>query len=540
MIPVSSQYKTAIAATTRQCKAKVLFHLCDVDAAEDATVTATGEVSGLSRKAQITDTLTDMCGKLATLETDYWLLDGTFVLPPADTEADYQVGWWSEALSWDDGTFTSDDPFIFAHFGDFFSPDISAPQTVTLTCTKDHSCIGFSIYFDELANEYAKDFVIVAYDSSDNVLHTETVTGNTSAKYSVEETITGLRKVTITITKISSGHRRARITEVSIGVIYEYDGDTLIKVDVLEEMDPINNEVSSNETKFTIENQDKRFNLLNPTGVYLSLEKRQKVVPYLGVVKDDLTTEYAPMGVYYLSEWQSDEGTLTATFTANDLLGVISQDEYVGDTYAAETLYAIAVEILGLAGVDASKYEVDTALQAITTSGTLAAMPYREALQKIAIAGCAVLYCDRSGKIIIEQIGTTALSETIDYDNMYAAPLIKLDKLINTIYVKSGATTYTYTDPTKPTDEQVLSVEIDNALVGSQAQADVVGIWILAELKKRYLYEVNWRMDPSLTVGDIVTIEDDFSADKTARLTRQEFNFSGYLTGKTEARGDGT
>jgi len=246
VIPVSSQFKAAITATSRQCKAKVLFHLCDVDAAEDATVTATGEAA-ISHKAQIANTMTDMCGKLATLEEDYWLLDGTFVLPPESTETDYEVGWWSDAQSGGGGTF-------------------AVPQVVTLQFTKDHDCIGFSIYFDELSDEYAVDFTVIAYDSADGVLHTETVTGNTSAKWSVEQDVAALRKIVITITKWKAANRRARITEVSIGVIYEYDGDTLIKVDVLEELDTINNEVTSNETKFTIENQDKRFDIMNTTG----------------------------------------------------------------------------------------------------------------------------------------------------------------------------------------------------------------------------------------------------------------------------------
>ena len=270
------------------------------------------------------------------------------------------------------------------------------------------------------------------------------------------------------------------------------------------------------------------------------LQKLQTVVPYLGVVKTDGSTEYVGMGVYYLDEWQSDEGALTASFTAHDLLNVISRDEYAGDTFVAETLYAIAVEILTAAGVRSVDHNVDTALQGISTSGTLEKMSYREALQKIAIAGMAVLYCSREGKIIIEQIGTDALSETIGLDNMYASPLIKLDSLVNTIYIKSGDTTYTYTDPTKTSDEQVLSIEIDNPLIDTSGKADVVAAWIMAEYKKRFLYEVNWRMDPSFVVGDIVTIEDDFSADKTARITRQEFTFDGFLTGKTNGRGGGT
>ena len=520
MIPVTEQFKAAIGAASRQTKAKVLFRLVDVDAAEDTTVTATSEAI-ISKKSQITNAIMDMTGKLATLETDYWKLDGTFVLPPTVEEAGYEVGWWSDALSGPEGTFP-------------------VPQVVTLQFTKDHSSIGFTIYFDALTDEYAADFIIDVYDSLDVLLHSEMVTGNILVRYILEHTIENYRKVVITITKWKLPNRRARIVEVSMGVIYEYTGNELISVNVLEEVDTINNEVSSNETKFTIENQDKRFNIMNPTGAYPALQKLQTVVPYLGVVKTDGSTEYVGMGVYYLDEWQSDEGALTASFTAHDLLNVISRDEYAGDTFVAETLYAIAVEILTAAGVRSVDHNVDTALQGISTSGTLEKMSYREALQKIAIAGMAVLYCSREGKIIIEQIGTDALSETIGLDNMYASPLIKLDSLVNTIYIKSGDTTYTYTDPTKTSDEQVLSIEIDNPLIDTSGKADVVAAWIMAEYKKRFLYEVNWRMDPSFTVGDIVTIEDDFSADKTARITRQEFTFTGYLTGKTNGKGGGT
>ncbi|UWG96776.1 hypothetical protein LPY66_18145 [Dehalobacter sp. DCM] len=520
MQTVSTQFMTAIAAASRQTTAKVLFHLVDVDAAPDATITVTGEAS-ISKKEQLTNSLTDMTAKLATLENDYWSLDGSFVLPPESTETGYEVGWWSSELSGVGGAF-------------------STPQVLTLQFSKDHSVIGFSIYFDVLADEYASDFTIVAYDSLNAVIDTQTITGNTTAKYIIEHTISNFRKVVITITKWKSANRRARVAEVGLGVIYEYDGDTLIKANILEELDPVNTEVTGNEIKFTIENADKRFNLLNPTGVYPALQKLQKVFPYLGVITGGTSSEYAQMGVYYLDEWQSDEGALTATFTAHDLLYVLAQSEYAGDTYVTETLYNIAVEILTAAGLAADYYEVDTALQSITTSGSLAKMNYREALQNIAIAGMAALYCNRQGKIIIKQLGSLSLTETIDFDNMYSSPKISLDKLVNTIKITSGESTYTYTDPLKDSDDQVVTIEIENTVISDATMAQNVSIWVLAELKKRFLYEINWRMNPAYEVGDILTIEDDFSEDKTARLTKQEFTYEGYLAGKTNARGAGT
>ena len=60
---------------------------------------------------------------------------------------------------------------------------------------------------------------------------------------------------------------------------------------------------------------------------------------------------------------------------------------------------------------------------------------------------------------------------------------------------------------------------------------------ILAESKKRNLYDINWRQDPSLEAGDLVTIEDDYGLNYTARLTEQSFEFTGALSGGSKAKG---
>lgn len=516
MIPVSDAFKTAIYGTSRKTLGKVVFDILDVTANTDATPTVTSEAS-ISQKSQLFNGIREMSGKYATFENDYWLLDGSFSLPPKSTETTYEAGWWSSALSGADGTF-------------------STPQVITVDFTQDHSSIGLTITFDTLTNEYAKDFTILVKDSLGNVIHTEIVVGNTLAKYVLEENLVNYRQVIITITKWVNPYRRARITEIDFGIVEEYTGDELVKIDVLEEIDTVNNNLTSNEFRFTIDNQDKRFNILNPTGIYPYLQRKQKIYPYIGVEKADTLVEYVPLGIYYLDEWKSDEGTLTASFTSRDILDILAQDDFAGATYTSKTLKFIAEAIITAAGI--TDYVVDIALASITVTANIEKMTYREALQLVGIAGMAVVYSDRYGVIQIKQLSNVASAEVIDFDNVYNAPIIKLDKLINTVYVvKADKTTYTHTDPNKLSTDPILSIKVENSLITTDAHALSVATWLLSEYNKRFLTEINWRQNPALECGDIVLVENEFGSNKEMRITKNEFSFSGALSGKTSGRG---
>lgn len=595
MISVSQQYKDSVYSPSRATDAKIIFQIVDVTAQSDATPTVTGEAS-ISKKIQTVNGSTELSAKYATFEQNYWKLDGSFVLPPKATETGYEVGWWSSDLCGADGTFT-------------------IAQIITMQFTINHSSIGLSIMFDTLANEYASEFTITVYDSGNAVIYTQSIIGNVLSKYILQQSLSNYRKIVITITKWVNGYRRARVSEISFGIVEEHTGTEIVSETVFEDMDTLSNQVSSNELKFSLDNQDKRFNLINPSGVYPYLQRKQKLLPYIGVEKSNTAVEYIPMGVFYLNEWQSDEGTLTASFTARDMLDILSQTIYRKGKYQTRSLYNLAIDVLTDAGV--TDYTVDVALQAINCTGYIPLVTYRDALQMIALAGMAVVYCDRYGNVTIKQLSNMASAETISFDNVYSSPLIKLDTLINTvdinvnIYNAQGTATeiyrgivtingtidmwieYTSTpcqtvsatvtggtlntatyygnaallnitaagsvtivatgtvldksnsvyelkDSTAPAGEQSLPVKVDNPLIGSNAIASNVATWILAEYKKRFLYDINWRMNPAYECGDIVTVQDEFSANKTMRITKQEFTFAGYLGGKTNGKGGGT
>jgi hypothetical protein len=595
MLPVTSQYASAVYAASRRTAAKVIFQIVDITAAADATPTVTGE-AGISKKEQMIDYVTDLSAKYATYEDDYWILDGSFVLPPKVTETDYQVGWWSAALSGADGSF-------------------STPQVITIQFTQDHSSYGITIVFDTLTNEYATNFDVSFYNSADEVMNPSMSFVNDAPTVVEPMPFENYRKIVIVINKWVKPYRRARVTEVGFGIIQSYDGTDIINVNVLEEIDPLSNQVSSDEVKFVLNNKDKAFNILNPDGIYPYLQRRQKIEPLIGIQRPDTSFEYVPMGTFYLTEWRSDQGALTASFIGRDILDVISENLYRKGVYQSRTLYNLALDVLADAGI--TDYSVDAALQSITAVGCVPIASHREILQLIANAGMAVVYSDRHGTLTIKQLSLTPLAETIALHDMFASPQIKLDKLVNVVEVNvnkynaqaapsevykgtiaingtvdvwieyskgpcqsvssvvtggtvnsetyygnaallnitaagnvtitstgtildTASTIYRLADPAAPAGELSLSVKVNNPLITDNVMADNVADWILAEYQKRFLYEVNWRGNPALECGDIVTVEDDFSENKTAMITKQNFNFAGYLESRPiNGRGGG-
>lgn len=515
MQSVSNQFKQAVYAPARRTDARVIFDISDVDAYEDATVEVTSEAE-ISRKDQLHN-LVMQRPAYATFEPNYWKLDGSFVLPPKPDEEGHEVGWYSDAFSDENG-------------------DFNPPQVMDFTFTKPHSSIGLTISFDEPAGEYAVDFDIAAYDENDNLIKDIQVRGNNRTRPVIEEGIATYQRIVVTLLKWSKPHRRAKVNEVSFGVVRIYAGENLIKMNVLEQVDTTSATVPADELKFTVDNSSREFNILNPEGSYVFLQQRQSARAEIGVEIHPGVFEYVNMGTYYLYDWQSDEGALTTTFTARDLIDFIPDIEIEDETGTSTNLYNLAESILTLAGVE--KYELDPVLQTINTQGAYSRVNYRALLQMIAIAGCCVMHADRNDVFRIERITETSPVDLIDFDNIYREPKINLEKLVTRVevaYYNGIDPVGTYTATSSISGGSTLKVE--NSLINSQQHAQEVAEWLLSESMKRALYDITWRQNPALEALDIVTVEDAYGANKPSRIISNEFEFAGYLSGKTKTKG---
>lgn len=396
MLEVSKRFKKAIYSPSRKCKAKIRFEILDVDAFKDSSSSVSDE-SIISRKNQLTNKIREKTNNYLSLEKDYVKLDSSFVIPPLLGELpDEELGWWSNNLCDENGIFTIN-------------------PTVEFTFTKEHSSGGLTLYFDINSDEYATDFDIEVFNSADEIIAQTSIIGNNLSTYVYMEPLTNYKRILITLKKWSKGYRRAKMVEVDFGVIREYEDDKLIKLNVLQEIDLISSKLPASEFKFTVDNSNRDFNILNPEGFYAYLQEGQECFVDIGVELEEGLEEYeyVQVGKYYLKKSQSDEGTLTATFTARDIIDILSNVETENTVSNLTTLYDLAENFMLSNGID--KYVISNNLKEISTKGLYKKMSNRNLLQLIAIAGMCVVYTDNLGVLHLRQLlGVEDVIESVD------------------------------------------------------------------------------------------------------------------------------
>ena len=521
MIKVSNEYKEAIYAPTRMTKGRVTFDISDVTARGDISDISTTTESIISNKQQLINQKREQSINIATWEPNRFKLDGSFSFADDNMANNGELGFASDNLCGENGIFQLE-------------------PTLTFTFNDIHSSMGITLTFDVFNDEYATDFTINAYDELNNLILSKDVIDNDKPQVAIIGQFYQYSKIEVIIKKWSKPFRRCRVAEVDFGVVRVYTDDNLIKMDLIEEMDIATKTLPSSELRFTVYNENREFNILNPDGFYKFLQERQQVIPEIGVVVGP-TTEYVELGKYYLMDWTSDEGSLTATFTARNIIDIMSSYDYENLAPKSNySLYQMAVDIFNICQV--TNYEIDPALQNIMTNGLIKKTNCRNALQMIVIASMCNVYVDRDSKLIIKQsplvLGDSV--DTIDIDNMYKEPKIELAKIVKSVSVSyysdlENKGNYVEENPEVKEGEN-LKVD-NNTLINTLEQATNVAKWILQQMNYRAIYTANWRGNPAHELNDVVIIEDAYNQNIKSIITKIDMTYQGYLESKTETRG---
>jgi hypothetical protein len=467
---------------------------------------------------QTDDNLRENSLKLITWEQNRTLLNGTFTFV-SDSSAEWgHVGWVSDALSDNDGNF-------------------STPQTVQFSYGTTHTSAGVTVTFDTVLNEYAVDFTVTVYNASNTIIHQQAYTGNTAAQVLMLVGLPNFKRIHVSIAKWSHGNHRARLAEIDVGALLVYENDKLIRFSSTEELDPISASLVIPEFEFSIDNTTKEFDMFNPSGIYVSLEQRQQIVPELGLELEN-RIEWIPLGVFLLSEWRSDAGSMTATFRGRSKLDLLDSSFYERLTAATGmTLKSLMESILNGAGV--TGYTVDAALQSISTTGISERRTAREALQLAAMAGCATIRVTRDNVLRIETTRSNVSVNTISFDEMLQEPQIELQRPTQTV------TVYYYNGLTEAGQATVTAAGIEsgdlvavekNTFITTSARAQAVAQWVLDRRQERKKITVNHRGNPALELYDLAQFENRYITGVGSYLTKIEMSYEGYLQSRTEGR----
>lgn len=496
-------------ADERRIKLEASFELIDVDASVLATSRAsTGAF--FSVLSQTHDKIPYMSKKLATVEPDEWKLDGSYSLVKESKDND-EVGYWSQYIGDEDGNTYARVVYNF-----------ETPQTSR----------GVTVVFDDRTDNFAVDFKVIAYDGNGNEIASVEITDNDSYTVSADMLSEDYKRLDIVITKVNKPQHRIRIVEVTFGYLRAFSSDDIVSVTVDYETTIDAVTLPSNRLSLTIDNTDRRYNIINPTGIYRYLQKGQGLNASVLI-----NGERVSFGRFYFESAKSDDNSMTVTITAYDkmypLTGLTINVGASGTWTLKQAVDAI-IKATGMSiAVDMPNELGSRVIGKPIPPNTSA----RDALRLASQAARCVCYFDRLDMLkFVEPVITEAV-DSLDNDRMSLLPTITDTGLINSVEIESrddyveDPVDVLYTAQDIAEDEEERKLAITNPLVISNETAE----WLLRMSKYRIEYEIQERGNPARELIDIVNIADVYGENKNGITVRQSFTGGKGLTGRVRA-----
>ena len=309
--------------------------------------------------------------KIAYLEKDYFLLDGTFIFP--DANGSYDVGWESASIADINGNINDYIEYAFNNLHDSYGIQITFPS------------------------ECAADTFTIEYFNGDSLVGANTVTSNTAENYANYDVRMQWDRVRITFTKVNP-QQRARLLRIVFGINELYDEDMLISVSASRTTDLTGDYDDSGEFTFQYFN-DGRFNVQSINDLPIGMQEGLKVVIY---IRKKGSNEYVTFGNYYSESTNVEENGNVITVRGYDELYSLGESTYRnGIVYTGgRSLYDWAQEVAADAGIVLT---IDDAFKDIISTGYITEVPHREALRLIAEAGNGILVVDANGNIALKK-----------------------------------------------------------------------------------------------------------------------------------------
>ena len=491
MIPTSDTYRPFPAL--RRVGVGVKFGLVDLTAKPGASFSVS-EKGALPFGGRTINNVYSPGGKYASLEPNIWRLDSTFDILPDDAAA-VETGWWTDTYSGEDGTFAAP-PWI--------RYDFAAPV----------STIGWSLFFDDKAGQYATAVRATSYDASGAEMDVFEFSCESAVAY-IQHELEGYSAVKFEFLSTSEPFRRVRLAEVDFGLAEVWDADRVGSVSLTAGADILAASFPAREVRFTFDNSDMVFDLFDPEGLYVYLRDGQEVEVSLVIGGESVY-----MGAFSFTSASVESTPITPTIQADDIVLRLDGELYGPGNDGITTLSAAVSAVLGDTSVPL--FYADGVADRAVRNSVPENTTKREALRMLAQAAMVSVFTDRYGTIrfvpldVGEPVGELTPDELYDYTGISISPPVDRVELTSAP-IEGDKAVYTAGD-----GKQVSS--FSNPCVAPSAGADVAA-WLLAGSNRRKRYSVRNRCDPAVDIGDTIRIHDIYKRAGAAVVTSYEITF---------------
>lgn len=488
-------------APSRRVGIDITFRLIDTQAAADAAPSSSGG-EAFSDLALLLPGTAQSPGKVMTMEDGLVVTDGTWSPMPDNAV----VPWWSTALSDENGQFDT-------------------PPTLTMALSSPASSVGFSLTFDEPAGCWPAQVRLTAYLGEEQLeRQTFDVSGPLLA---ADMPVDGYDRVVAEFLSTPVPYRRIKLYAFLFGIIQRFDPDTIVTATFSSGCSAACESIPSAELVFTFDNQAKRYNMINPKGIYKYLQDGQVIETGISI-----DGERAETGRFYFTRSEGQDGALTARITANDRVLSWDGETWEGGESGSWTLGAALRAVLG----EDTAFSFGAGLESRTVGKAVpSGTTKRETVRLLCQAARCTCWVDRAGVVTCRALEIAAAGvATLDGDNLYDWDGVEVSERVDsvTLTVKDE---FAGTETVYTAGSGVNPKRISNpCAVEGQAVAD----WLLAVFARRLNYDVKERGDPAVVTGDTITIYNAYQEAGRAVITGQTLTYNGGLSARTEALGE--
>lgn len=509
MIDATAAYREAVTAVTRRTKLRIVVDISDPDMV--FTGVAASDQAAVSVPGQLADRVFDL-KRYATLERNRWLLDGSFAIFQDDHSAGGdEIGGVGETLGGDGGEYSSP-----AWFELQFS-NVSVLQVCAVWFSGDEAD-GRPVDFTVEVRQGGTAFYSQSF--TDNREDHVTLTGFT---------VYNPDAIRVTVTKWSVPHRRFRLAEIIPGAYERWDDSKVTDCSVDMTADPSCVTLPYGTAALTIDNTDRMFEPRNKNGIFQSLQERQSVELYIGVLTGG-DYEYKSLGRFYQFNggWRTSDNGMTIRWSLVDILGLLADREFIPPEVLPSTVEGWVQAVLSMLGPNfTGLYTIDSAF-----SGTALAAD-REAVTGIKCGDLVRYICMACGAWPRAEAATGRLAveplweqgNRMDLDNMEVYPTIQANEDVAQIVftlADAEGTQYVVSGNSMAASK---SVSVNNPFISNTAQALTAAKNIVTHYGGN-VYRTSGRGDPTTEIGDVVTLELDESSATTGRVLSQTFSYS--------------
>ena len=532
---------------------------------------------------------------IATLELNYWDLDGSFVIME---DGGTEPGYVSIDMADENGDIQAS-----LTWNCYSTTYLMPPWTLVFdNRAKEWPRVGYVVIYQRVENESGQAAGVTTMDSISVSRLTDPVMTQNRIPVPVNVVQIGANKVL--------PYHRFRVNSFLFGISLHFSGDDLINTHQEHDVDPLSRRLPQESLEFTVIDLKHRFDPENPAGMYEYIYTRSSVSIAFGYELPNGTTEWLAPDRYVLNARPVfDNGRVT--FKASGLIASLT-GTYYKDVVGTKDLKTMAENVLQDAAdqgyIPQNSWEVDDSLEGMETTGVLPISTHAECLQMIAHAARCVLYTDGENTI---HIAPFTISQEItndlrmDYTTVYEnTQLLSRTDLLKAVSVseygyvdgaQEAETLYsaTTTDTTLHVEfplardvavtvtgasvvrqnvyaravdlklstgtkdivitgipqsktETIATVDVNaegetdreaNELITSDAMRDALSAHVRAYLSLRNTYDVTYRGNPELETRDVVQMQTRYTGIIPVLVLTDSITFTGALRGSIKGKG---